>query len=143
MATSACVAGTAEVNRLATKRSAANVVPPKWLIVHAAAPIPKDRSPRLDQRSAERFFRRLLRSQGAEPLRIITDKLTSYPAAMRNIFPMLLTLWSVHQQSSRRLTSVYPPKENGKCADSNPPGTRNGFSRSMTPCRIYFEWADT
>jgi putative transposase len=39
-----------------------------------------------DQRGAERFFRRLLRGQGAEPLRIITDKLRSYPAAMRSIF---------------------------------------------------------
>jgi transposase-like protein len=39
-----------------------------------------------DQRAAERFFRRLLRGQGAEPLRIITDKLRSYSAAMRTIF---------------------------------------------------------
>jgi putative transposase len=43
--------------------------------------------PHRDQRAAERFFRRLLRGQGAEPLRIITDKLRSYSAAMRNIFP--------------------------------------------------------
>ena len=40
-----------------------------------------------DQCAAERFFRRLLRGQGAEPLRIITDKLRSYSAAMRTIFP--------------------------------------------------------
>jgi putative transposase len=37
-------------------------------------------------RAAERFFRRLLRRQGAEPLRIITDKLRSYSAAMRTTF---------------------------------------------------------
>lgn len=42
-----------------------------------------------DQRAAERFFRRLLRGQRAEPLRIITDKLRSYSAAMRTIFPNL------------------------------------------------------
>jgi transposase-like protein len=30
--------------------------------------------PHRDQRAAERFFRRLLRGQGKEPLRIITDK---------------------------------------------------------------------
>src|SRR3954462_11377186 len=41
--------------------------------------------PRRDQRSAERFFRRLLRGQGKEPLQIITDKLRSYPAALRAI----------------------------------------------------------
>src|SRR5215472_15961087 len=39
-----------------------------------------------DQRAAERFFRILLRRQGTEPLRIITDKLRSYSAAVRTIF---------------------------------------------------------
>src|SRR5919107_1206292 len=42
--------------------------------------------PRRDQRAAERFFRRLLRGQGKEPLRIVTDKLRSYSAALRTIF---------------------------------------------------------
>ena len=42
--------------------------------------------PHRDQRAAERFFRRLLRGQGAEPRRIITDKLRSYSTAMRTIF---------------------------------------------------------
>ena len=41
--------------------------------------------PRRDQRAAERFFRRLLRGQGKEPLQITTDKLRSYSAAMRAI----------------------------------------------------------
>jgi len=41
--------------------------------------------PRRDQRAAERFFRRLLRSQGKDPLRIVTDKLKSYAAAMRTV----------------------------------------------------------
>ena len=41
--------------------------------------------PRRDQRAAERFFRRLLCSQEKEPLRILTDKLRSYSAALRTI----------------------------------------------------------
>ena len=41
--------------------------------------------PHRDQRAAERFFRRLLRGQGQEPFRIITDKLKSYSAALRAI----------------------------------------------------------
>jgi putative transposase len=41
--------------------------------------------PRRDQRAAERFFRRLLRGQGKEPFRIVTDKLRSYSAALRRI----------------------------------------------------------
>jgi putative transposase len=40
--------------------------------------------PHRDQRAAAQFFRRLLRGQGQEPLRIITDKL-SYSAALRTI----------------------------------------------------------
>src|SRR5258705_11880159 len=39
----------------------------------------------VDQRAAERFFRRLLRGQGKEPFRIITDKLRSYSAALRTL----------------------------------------------------------
>jgi putative transposase len=42
---------------------------------------------RRDQRAAERFLRRLLRSQGKQPFRIITDKLKSYAAAGRTILP--------------------------------------------------------
>ena len=43
--------------------------------------------PRRDQPAAERFFRRLRRSQEKEPFRIISDKLRSYSAAMRTILP--------------------------------------------------------
>nr|WP_279244837.1 DDE-type integrase/transposase/recombinase [Candidatus Litorirhabdus singularis] len=38
---------------------------------------------RRDSAAAKRFFRRLLRSSGAEPRRIVTDKLRSYPVALR------------------------------------------------------------
>ena len=41
--------------------------------------------PRRDRRAAERLFRRLLRGQGREPLRI-TDRLRSYSAAIRTGF---------------------------------------------------------
>jgi putative transposase len=43
-------------------------------------------APRRDRRAAERFFRRLLRGQGQQPLRIITDRLRSYSAAIRTSF---------------------------------------------------------
>jgi putative transposase len=42
---------------------------------------------RRDQQAAERFLRRLVRGQGKEPFRIITDKLKSYGAAKRTILP--------------------------------------------------------
>ena len=39
--------------------------------------------PRRDQRAAKRFFHKLLRGLGGEPLRLVTDKLRSYTAAHR------------------------------------------------------------
>ena len=42
---------------------------------------------RRDQRAAERFLRRLVRRQGKEPFRMITDKLKSYSAAKRKVLP--------------------------------------------------------
>ena len=40
-----------------------------------------------DGTAAKRFFRRLLRSHGEEPRKIMTDKLRSYPVAHREIIP--------------------------------------------------------
>ena len=40
-----------------------------------------------DGAAAKRFFKRLLRSHGSEPRKIVTDKLRSYPVAHREIIP--------------------------------------------------------
>ena len=42
---------------------------------------------RRDTRAAKRFFRKVLKGQGRPPWKLITDKLRSYPAAHREIFP--------------------------------------------------------
>ena len=42
---------------------------------------------RRDRRAATRFFRKLLKGQGREPRRLITDKLRSYAAAHRTVMP--------------------------------------------------------
>ncbi len=42
---------------------------------------------RRNRRAAERFFRKLLKGQGKPPLRLVTDKLKSYSAALRTIMP--------------------------------------------------------
>ena len=95
--------------------------------------------PHRDQRAAERFFRKLLRGQGSEPLQITTDKLRSYSAAMRSIFSNV-----THRVGSGTPTIASKPRisrranGNGKCADSNLPGTHNVFSPSMMPSEICF-----
>jgi len=40
-----------------------------------------------DGAAAKRFFKRLLRSHGGEPRKIVTDKLRSCPAAHRELIP--------------------------------------------------------
>ena len=45
---------------------------------------------RRNRRVAERFFRKLLKGQGREPRRLITDKLRSYSAALRTVMPSVV-----------------------------------------------------
>ena len=40
-----------------------------------------------DKRAAKRFFRKMLKHQERPPLQLVTDKLRSYPAAHREVFP--------------------------------------------------------
>ncbi len=42
---------------------------------------------RRNKKAAKRFFRKVLKGQGQAPWQLITDKLRSYPAAHREIFP--------------------------------------------------------
>ncbi len=42
---------------------------------------------RRNKRAAKRFFRKVLKGQGQTPWQLITDKLKSYPAAHREVFP--------------------------------------------------------
>ncbi len=42
---------------------------------------------RRNRRAAEKFFRKLLKGQGCEPMRVVTDKLRSYLAAHRRVMP--------------------------------------------------------
>ena len=45
---------------------------------------------RPDQEGAERFFCRLLKGEGSEPRRLVTDQLRSYAAAHRTVMPGVL-----------------------------------------------------
>ena len=42
---------------------------------------------RRDGKAAKRFFRKMLKHQGKPPWQLVTDKLRSYPAAHREVFP--------------------------------------------------------
>jgi putative transposase len=51
--------------------------------------------------AAKRFFKRLLRSHGGEPRKIVTDKLRSYGAAHRVLIPE--TIHSIEQYENNRV----------------------------------------
>jgi putative transposase len=53
-----------------------------------------------DGAAAKFFFKRLLRSHGSEPRRIVTDKLRSYPVAHRELMPE--TIHSTNQYENNR-----------------------------------------
>ena len=53
-----------------------------------------------DGAAAKRFFRRLLRSHGSEPRKILTDKLRSYGVAHRELIPE--TIHSTEQYENNR-----------------------------------------
>ena len=62
---------------------------------------------RRDRRAAARFFRKLLKGQGGEPRRLITDKLRSYAAAHRTVMPSVVH--STRQYENNRAEVSHQP----------------------------------
>ena len=62
---------------------------------------------RRDRRAAARFFRKLLKGQGREPRRLITDKLRSYSAAHRTV--MRSVVHNTQQYENNRAEVSHQP----------------------------------
>ncbi len=62
---------------------------------------------RRDGAAAKRFFRRLLRSHGGEPRKIVTDKLRSYGVAHRELIPE--AIHSTQQYENNRAEQSHEP----------------------------------
>ena len=62
---------------------------------------------RRNRRAATRFFRKLLKGQGREPHRLITDKLRSYSAAHRTVMPSVVH--STRQYENNRAEVSHQP----------------------------------
>jgi putative transposase len=60
-----------------------------------------------DGAAAKRFFKRLLRSHGGEPRKIVTDKLRSYGVAHRELIPE--TIHSTEQYENNRAEQSHEP----------------------------------
>ena len=62
---------------------------------------------RRNKRAATRFFRKLLKRQGREPRRLISDKLRSYSAAHRTVMPSVIH--STRQYENNRAEVSHQP----------------------------------
>ena len=62
---------------------------------------------RRDRHAAVRFFRKLLKGQGREPSRLITDKFRSYAAARRTVMPSVAH--STQQYDNNRAEVSHQP----------------------------------
>src|SRR5210317_1634985 len=72
---------------------------------------------RRDVAAAKRFFRRLLRSYGGEPRKIVTDKLRSYGVAHRELMPGVIR--STEQYENNRAEQSHEAtRVRDRCDDS-------------------------
>jgi putative transposase len=62
---------------------------------------------RRDGAAAKRFFKRLLKSHGCEPRKIVTDKLRSYGVAQRELMPDVIH--STEQYENNRAEQSHEP----------------------------------
>jgi transposase-like protein len=76
--------------------------------------------PRRDHRAAEKFFHRLLRGRGQQPMCVVTDRLRSYSAVMRAILCNVVIAWNGMPTIAPKLRINRPGKGSGKCVVSNP-----------------------
>jgi len=67
--------------------------------------------PRCDQRAAKRFFHKLLRGQGGEPRRLVTDKLRSYAAAAHRAVMPDVTHSTARYENNRAEVSHQPTRQ--------------------------------
>ena len=98
--------------------------------------------PRRDGRAARRFFRKLLKRQRQEPLRLVTDKLGSYRVAHRVVIPCVTHDTNRYANRLRYRTSR---RDNGsdRCEVLNQPIRLNDSCTFTESYRICFEWVGT
>ena len=92
---------------------------------------------RRNRRAATRFFRKLLKRQGCEPRRLITDKLRSYSAAHRTAMPSVVHSTRCSTKTTERRSRINRlVSASGRCEGSSRPPICNGSHRCTALSRI-------
>src|SRR5215468_4218720 len=99
--------------------------------------------PRRDQRAADRFLRRLVRGQGKEPFRIVTDKLRSYSAAKGTVLPKVSH--DMQQCANNRIEVSHQPTRmrERQMRRFKSPRQAQRFLSIHVSCKTCFALADT
>lgn len=72
-----------------------------------------------DRRAAMRFFRRALKRQGRPPWQLVTDKLRSYPAAHREVFPSVVHRTGQYENNRAEVSHQHTRERNARRGGSN------------------------
>ena len=86
-----------------------------------------------DGAAAKRFFKRLLRSHGGEPRKIVTDKLRSYGVAHRELIPE--TIHSTEQYENNRAEQSHEATRVRERGMRRVQISRSGAAIPWCPCR--------
>ncbi len=77
--------------------------------------------PRRNRRAAEKFFRKLLKGRGCEPRRLVTDRLRSYTAAHRVVFPSVIHDTSQYANNRAEVSHQPTRRRERRCNASSRP----------------------
>jgi transposase-like protein len=94
---------------------------------------------RKDKRAAKRFFKKLLKGEGALPNLMGTDKLPSYAAAKSEMIPSVVHCQDRYSNNRARSRMSRHESKNDRCAGSSPQDRHSDFSRYTGVYRTYFE----
>lgn len=92
---------------------------------------------RKNKQAALRFFRKLLKGEGASLNRLTTDKLPSYRAAKRDVMPSVPPCTEQYQNNRAEVSHERTRSRERQMRKFKSPGHAHAFLRCMTECKTY------
>ena len=93
-----------------------------------------------DKKAANRFFRKVLRHQERPPLQPVTDKLRSYPAAHREVFPSVTHRTAQYENNRAEVSHQHTREQERRMRRFKSAAQAQRFSRSPARFRTCSEW---
>ena len=90
-----------------------------------------------DACAAKTFFRRLVKRHGGTPRVLVTDKLRSYPLAVKDVLPDSIHVTEQYANNRAERSHQSTRRRNGECGDSNQSPSRSYFFQFTPRYKIY------